>query len=111
MLYRGDFIKYRTSSSGIGLIKQIFTYRSIPSAKPRLFIYINLVATTGYKDPVLELYLYKLIGKKIIVGLLGLNTKKIWIVPVSLDTDKTFSAIGRVNTEDLATSDKIIYVD
>lgn len=83
----------------------------MPSAKPRLFIRINLVATTGYKDLVLELYLYKLIGKKIIVGLLGLNTKKIWIVLVSLDTDKTFSTIGRIKAEALATGDKIIYVD
>lgn len=83
----------------------------MPSAKPRLFIYINLVTTTGYKDLVLELYLYRLIGKKIIVGLLGLNTKKIWIVLVSLDIDKTFSTIGRVKAEALTTGDKIIYVD
>lgn len=76
-----------------------------------MFIYINLVTTTGYKDPVLELYLYKLIGKKIIVGLLGLNTKKIWIVLVSLNIDKTFSTIGRIKAEALTTGDKMIYVD
>lgn len=48
-----------------------------------MFIRISIVVSTDYKDPVVGLDIYRLTGKIIFIGLPVLQSKKIWIVPVS----------------------------
>lgn len=109
ILHRGDFIKYRDSK--IGQINQIFSYQSMKDALPRMFIRISVAVSTDYKDPVVGLDIYRLTGKMIFIGLPALQSKKIWIVPVSTQAKDSFTAIGRGPAlRDMTAGDEAVHV-
>lgn len=76
-----------------------------------MFIRISIAVSTNYKDLVVGLDIYRLIGKIIFIRLPALQSKKIWIVPVSTQAKDSFIAIGRGPIlRDITASDEAVYV-
>lgn len=76
-----------------------------------MFIRISIVVSTNYKDLVVGLDIYRLTGKIIFIRLPALQSKKIWIVPVSTQAKDSFIVIGRGPTlRDITTSDEAVYI-
>lgn len=76
-----------------------------------MFIRISIAVSTNYKDLVVGLDIYRLIGKKIFIGLPALQSKKIWIVLVLSKAKDSFTAIGRgLALRDIAASNEAVYI-
>lgn len=76
-----------------------------------MFVILTETRKSNVQDPIVKQSVYKLSGKQVVVGMLGIYSNKAWIVLVKLDNTDLLSIVLGRPTYTLSISDPLLYVD